>query len=573
MVWSDIAQIVFYLLVIIILVKPLGRYMASVYQGKESKLANKIFGPIEKLIYRCSGIDSNQEMDWKQYLYAMLIFNFIGFIVAYAIQRLQFYLPLNSGDFQAVTPDLAFNTAASMVTNTGWQAYAGETTMSYFTQTLVITLQGMLSAATGMAILIAMIRGLTQHGATNLGNYWRDLVRSLLYILLPLSVIFAIFLTSQGVIQNYKPYQTVSNLESSTVEHVAIIPMGPVATLVAAKQLSSAGAGFFNVNSSHPFENPNSVSNFAEMLAIILIPAALCYTFGMMINDRRQGWMVLVAMIVIFIPSACLVIDAERKINPEIISYNITANGNMEGKETRFGAFNSGLWATATTATGNGSTNCMHDSLMPMSGLITLILMHIGEIIFGGLGSGLYGMLMLVIITVFISGLMVGRTPEYLGKKIEPFDMKMVMLIVLIMPLTGLLLVAWASVVKMGTSSLGNLGAHGFTEILYAFSSMRSNNGSAFAGLNVNTLFYNTSGALLMLINRYWIAIATLAVAGNLAAKKLIPESSGTLATHNMLFMLLLISFIVILGVLSFLPTLALGPIAEYISMSRIYDN
>jgi len=570
MTQTDIVQLALYLVIVIILVKPLGRYMDRVYKGHLSKLVS-FLRPVERLIYRCCGIDPAQEMDWQSYLYAMLMFNMLGILAIYLLQRLQYYLPFNPQSFAGVTPDLAFNTAASMVSNSGWQAYAGENTLSYFTQTLGITAQSFLSAATGMAILIAFIRGLARRETRNLGNYWQDLVRSILYILLPLSIIFAVVLTSQGVIQNYNSYQKIQTLENTTDQQVSEIPMGPVASLVAIRQLGSEGAGFFSVNAAHPFENPNTLTNYLEMLAIILIPAALCYTFGLMINDRRQGWMVLITMILIFVPSACMVINAEQKGNPALTTLNLYSTANMEGKEQRFGAYNSALWTTVTTGTGNGSTNAMNDSFMPMSGLVTIILMHLGGVVFGGVGSGLYGMLMLVIITVFMAGLMVGRTPEYLGNKIEPFEMKMVVLIVLIMPLTGLLLVAVASVTRLGTSGIGNPGAHGFTEILYAFTSMRNNNGSAFAGLNVNTEFYNVSGALLMMLNRYWLAIATLAAAGSLASKKLIPVSSGTLATHNFLFVMLLLSFIIILSVLSFLPTLALGPIAEYITMKEMY--
>jgi len=556
------------------MVKPLGLYMAEVYKGKTNWLVS-LLRPIEKLVYRYCSVDPEQEMDWRKYLYSMLIFNMFCVLLTYLIQRLQSYLPLNLQGFSNVSSDLAFNTAASMVTNTGWQAYAGENSLSYFTQTVAITTQGFLSAATGMAILMAFIRSLIRQEATNLGNYWQDLVRGLLYILLPLAIVFAAFLCTQGVVQNYKPYQDLPNLELSnnSNQHLNKIPMGPVASLVAIKQLGTYGVGFFASNGSHPFENPTALSNLLEMLAIILIPAALCYTFGVMINDRRQGWMILITMTVIFIVSAILVINAEQKTNAALVTMHISSVGNMEGKETRLGIFNSALWATATTATGNGSTNSMLDSFMPMSGFVTLILMHLGEIVFGGVGTGLYGMLMMVIITVFITGLIVGRTPEYLGKKIDPFEMKMVALIVLIMPLSSLLLVAVASVTDFGTSSLGNPGAHGFTEILYAFTSMRNNNGSSFAGLNANTIFYNVSGAILMLVNRYWLSIATLATAGALANKKLIPRSSGTLATHNLMFMLLLLSFTIIIGLLSFLPTLALGPIAEYITIKGMYGS
>jgi K+-transporting ATPase ATPase A chain len=600
-----IFQIGLYLLILLILVKPLGWYMARVYEGKPCGL-NQIGGPCERFIYRVSGIKPEQEMDWKNYLFAMLFFNLLGLLAVYALQRLQFYLPLNPQRFSAVTPQLAFNTATSFASNTNWQSYSGETTMSYFTQMMALTVQNFLSAATGMSLLMALIRGIAKYETTNLGNFWVDTIRGTLYILLPLSFVFAIILTSQGVIQNFKPYQKVNLVQAISYPQPLIdslgqpikdaagnpkteiksvfeqvIPMGPVASQIAIKQLGTNGGGFFNTNSAHPFENPTPLTNFLEMLAILLIPAALCYTYGTMINDKRQGWAILIAMFIIFIPFISVAVMAEQKGNPAFThmgidqtpQYNRYPGGNMEGKETRFGIVNSALWAAATTAASNGSVNAMHDSFTPLGGLVPLWMMHLGEVIFGGVGSGLYGMIMLVIITVFVAGLMVGRTPEYLGKKIEPYEMKMAAVAVLVMPLIVLLFTAIGSVTEMGVSSIANPGAHGFSEILYAFTSMGNNNGSAFAGLSANTPFYNIVGGIAMLISRYWIAIPVLAIAGSLARKKVIPNSSGTLATHTPLFIILLVSVTMILGALSFLPALALGPIAEQLMLWGQYGH
>ena len=491
---NSITQIILYLLTVLICVKPIGWYMARVYEGKSCGL-NKILGPVERFIYRCCSIQPSQQMNWKTYLAAMLWFNLFGLLFVYAIQRLQFYLPINPQIFSAVAPDLSFNTAASFVTNTNWQAYGGETTMSYLTQMLALTVQNFLSAATGMALLVALMRGIARYETSDLGNFWADTVRSVLYILMPLSIIFAIVLTSQGVIQNFKPNQTVSLLQplsyqqpkndasgqplkdakgNAIMETVNVaeqqIPMGPVASQIAIKQLGTNGGGFFNVNSAHPFENPTPLTNFLEMLAILLLPAALCYTYGVMVNDKRQGWAILAAMFIMLIPSAIICAYVEQQGNPaftqmgieQMPHHDVYPGGNMEGKETRFGIVNSTLWATATTATSNGSVNSMHDSFTPVGGLIPLWMMHLGEVVFGGIGSGLYGMLMLVIITVFVAGLMVGRSPEYLGKKIEPYEMKMATVAVLLMPLVVLLLTSAAVVTQMGVSSIANPGAHGF---------------------------------------------------------------------------------------------------------------
>ncbi len=526
----------------------------------------------------------------------MLVFNLFGLLAVYILQRVQAYLPFNPQNLSAPSSHLAFNTAASFASNTDWQSYGGETTMSYLTQMLALTTQNFLSAATGMSLLIALSRGIARHESSNLGNFWIDTIRGIVYILLPLSFIFSLILVSQGVIQNLKPNEKINLTQSVSYQQPLldksgqpiigsdnnpktetktvteqVIPMGPVASQIAIKQLGTNGGGFFNVNSAHPFENPTPLTNFLEMLAILLIPAALCYTFGIIVKDKRQGWGILAAMYLLFIPFIAVAVLSEQAGNPALtaMGVNPTANshdypgGNMEGKETRFGIINSALWAVATTAASNGSVNSMHDSYTPLGGLAPLWMMHLGEVVFGGVGSGLYGMLMLVILTVFIAGLMVGRTPEYLGKKIEPYEMKMASIAVLIMPVIVLLSTAVASVTTAGISSIANPGMHGFSEILYAFTSMGNNNGSAFAGLNANTPFYNLVGGFMMLISRYWIAIPAIAIAGSLARKKIIPQTSGTLATHTPLFIFLLVSVTILIGALSFLPALALGPIVE----------
>jgi K+-transporting ATPase ATPase A chain len=579
--------------------------MAAVYSGKSCGL-DMVLGWLERIAYRTGGINSTQEMSWKTYLSAMLIFNFFGLLAVYGCQRLQFYLPLNPQGFPAVPPDLALNTASSFAANTNWQAYGGETTMSYFSQMAALTVQNFLSAATGMSLLVAMIRGIARHETTKLGNFWVDTVRGILYILLPLAFVLAMLLVSQGVIQNFKPYQTVSFMQPvSYQEQITdasgnpvkdaqghpkaqmkiaasqLLPMGPVASQIAIKQLGTNGGGFFNVNSAHPFENPTPLSNFLEMISILLIPAALCYTYGIMVNDRRQGWAIFIAMAILFVPLVFVTVAQEQQGNPAFTYMGIDQRpdhalypgGNMEGKESRFGITNSSIWAAATTATSNGSINSMHDSYTPLGGLIPLWLMHLGEVAFGGVGSGLYGMLMLVIITVFVAGLMVGRTPEYLGKKIEPFEMKMASIGVLLMPLAVLFFTGIAVVTAVGTGAIENPGAHGFTEMLYAFTSMVNNNGSAFAGLNANNRFYNLAGGMAILMGRYWIAIPALAIAGSLARKKGAPVGLGTLATHTPLFIFLLISVVIVLGALTFFPALSLGPIVEHLMLWGKYGR
>lgn len=572
---NGMLQIACYFLLLTLLVKPLGWYIARVYQKKSAH-------PFENIIYRIFRIDAKSGMDWKKYLISMLIFNFFSFVAVYFLQRLQNYLPLNPQAFPAIDPELAFNTASSFSTNTDWQAYSGETTMSYFTQMFAFTVQNFISAASGMSLLVAIVRGFSSDQDSNLGNFWMDTVRGVLYILLPLSLVFAIFLTSQGVIQNYKPYQITQLVEPFTYQQpddgktitqfAQIMPMGPAASQVAIKQLGSNGGGFFNANSAHPFENPTALSNFFELLAILLLPAALCYTFGLMVKDTRQGWAVFFAMMLMLIPFVFFGIAVEQQGNPALTQFGV-AGANMEGKETRFGIVNSVLWTSAATAISNGSVNSMLDSYTPLGGIVPLWLMHLGEVVFGGVGSGLYGMLLLIIITVFVAGLMVGRTPEYLGKKIEPYEMKMAVFAVLLMPLIVLLLTAVAVIIPAGVNAVGNSGVHGFSEILYAFTSMGNNNGSAFMGLNANSSLYNLTGGFEMLILRDWIAIPALAIAGSLAKKKIIPGTLGTLPTHTLNFVILLIAVTMVLGALTFFPALALGPIVEHFMLWGQYGR
>ncbi|HMV98219.1 MAG TPA: potassium-transporting ATPase subunit KdpA, partial [Anaerolineales bacterium] len=528
---NNLLQLMFFMGTLLLLVKPLGSYMARVYQNERIFL-DRVLGPVERLIYRASGIRPTEDMDWKSYAAALLVFNMLGLLVVYAQQRLQLALPFNPQGFSAVTPDSAWNTAVSFASNTNWQSYGGETTMSHFTQMLSLTVQNFVSAATGMAVLVALIRGIARHSGKGIGNFWVDLTRSTLYILLPLSFILAMLLVSQGVVQTFNGYRTVSPLQSAE----QVIAVGPAASQIAIKQLGTNGGGFFNANSAHPFENPTPFSNFLEMLSILLIPAALCYTFGQMVGDLRQGWALLTVMTIIFLVLVGITIWSELGGNPALPSLGIdqiqsasNPGGNMEGKEVRFGIVNSALWATATTAASNGSVNAMHDSFMPLGGLVPMWLMQLGEIIYGGVGSGLYGMLAFVIVAVFISGLMVGRTPEYLGKKIEAYEMKMASLIILI-PVTVVLTgTALAVSIPDGRAAIYNPTAHGFSEVLYAFSSAGNNNGSAFAGLSANSPFYNLSLGIAMLISRYWLAVPVLAIAGSLVRKKKIPASAGTL--------------------------------------------
>ncbi|MEI7765977.1 MAG: potassium-transporting ATPase subunit KdpA [Phycisphaerae bacterium] len=591
-------QISLYVAVLVLLTKPLGAFMARVYEGKPCGL-DKVFGPVERLIYRLCGVKPTDAMNWKTYAVAVLLFNLLGLLAVYALQRLQGSLPLNPAGLGAVAADLALNTAASFATNTNWQSYSGEATLSYLTQMFGLTVQNFVSAATGMAVLVALIRGLRNRQLADLGNFWVDLTRGTLYILVPISFILAVTLVSQGVVQNLSAYQTVPLLQATSytqpkldadgktlkdaagqdlIETVAVttqtLPMGPAAAQVAIKQLGTNGGGFFGVNSAHPYENPTPLSNFLEMLAILIIPAGLCYTFGKMVGDTRQGWAVFAVMLIILVPLIVLCTWAEQAGNPSLNLPGVTqaamegaSGGNMEGKEIRFGIVNSSLWASVTTAASNGSVNAMHDSFTPLGGLVPLWMMQLGEVVFGGVGSGLYGMLIFVIIAVFIAGLMVGRTPEYLGKKIEAYEMKMAALIILIPPALVLIGTALAVTTDSATAAITNPGAHGFTQILYWASSTGNNNGSAFAGLGTNNLFYNIAGALLMLFARYWLIVPTLAIAGSLANKKVVPTSSGTLPTHNALFVGLVVGTVLLVGALTFLPALALGPIVEHLQL------
>jgi len=577
---NGLLQIALYFIVLIAAAIPLGNYMAKVYSG-EPVFLSRLAGPLERLIYRCCRIDAQQEMSWKTYAGGLLIFNLAGFLFVYLLQRFQGFLPLNPQGFPAVPPDLAFNTAISFVTNTNWQSYSGETTMSYFTQMAGLAVQNFTSAASGMAVLMAFIRGLKKTISHTIGNVWVDLTRSTVYILLPLSLVMALFLVSQGAVQTLNSPAKVQLLEQTKEGEghdvtEQYIPLGPAASQVAIKQLGTNGGGFFNANSAHPLENPTPLTNFMEMLAILLIPAALCITFGRMLGDRKQGWALLAAMMMILTPLLGICFYSEQGGNNSFQQMNIDqaggalqSGGNMEGKEVRFGIVNSVLWAVLTTAASNGSVNAMHDSFTPLGGLVPLCLIQLGEIIFGGVGSGLYGMLMFVILTVFIAGLMVGRTPEYLGKKIEAFEVKMASLVILIPAVIVLIGTAVAVVTKAGQTGIFNAGPHGFSEILYAFSSAANNNGSAFAGLNANSLFYNITLGLAMLIGRFWLMIPVLAAAGSLARKKSVPLSAGTLPTHTALFVLFLAAVLILVGALTFIPALALGPIAEYVAWIR----
>lgn len=576
MTTNGLFQITLYFVVLLLLAKPLGVYMAAVYENRPLFL-KRLLGPLEAGFYRFSGVNPEQEMSWKSYAAALLWFNLFGGLAIFALQMLQAYLPLNPQQMTNVTVDSAFNTAVSFATNTNWQGYSGETTMSYLTQMLGLSVQNFVSAASGMAVLVAMIRGFQRAHADGIGNFWADLTRGTLYILLPLSFLIAVVLVGQGVVQTFKPYQTVPLVEqvsSATETATQTLAVGPAASQIAIKQLGTNGGGFFNVNSAHPFENPTPLTNFLEMLLLILIPAALCHTFGTMVGDPRQGWAILSAMTLVLVSLLFVTVGYEQGGNPALTALGVEqsasagqSGGNMEGKETRFGIVNSVIWATATTAASNGSVNSMHDSYTPLGGMIPMWLMQLGEVIFGGVGSGLYGMLIFALIAVFVAGLMIGRTPEYLGKKIEAFEIKMAAIVILIPALFILGGTSLAIMVDVGKSAVANPGAHGFSEILYAFSSAAGNNGSAFAGLSANSPFYNTALGITMLFGRYGIIIPVLAIAGSLAAKKTVPTTVGTLPTHTPLFVMLLIGTVVLVGALTFVPALALGPVVEHLVM------
>ncbi len=600
MISNLLVQCGIYFVVLLLLAWPLGIFMARIYQGERTFL-HPVLGWLERLVYRVAGVDPAQEMHWTRYALAALLFNLVGLLAAYALQRFQALLPLNPAGMAAVSPDSSWNTAVSFATNTNWQGYGGESTMSYLTQMLALAVQNFVSAATGMAVLVALARGFVRRSAQTIGNFWTDLTRSTVYVLLPMSLVLAVVLVSQGVVQTFGPYAKAQTVEKVQYEEPKttpdgkpvvdsqgkpvtekkttdeqILPLGPAASQIAIKQLGTNGGGFFNANSAHPYENPTPLSNFLEMISILLIAAALCVSFGVMVGDRRQGWALLAAMSVMLVALLAVAVVSEQSGNPILAKAGadtqataLSSGGNMEGKETRFGIANSAIWATVTTAASNGSVNSMHDSFTPLGGMVPIWLMQLGEVVFGGVGSGLYGMLMFALIAVFIAGLMIGRTPEYLGKKLEAFEMKMASVAILLPPLVVLVGTAIAVLVEPGKAGVANPGAHGFSEILYAFSSAGNNNGSAFAGLSANTPFYNTALGFAMLISRYWLLVPVLAIAGSLAAKKTVPASAGTLPTHTPLFVVLLISTVLLVGALTFVPALALGPVIEHLQMIR----
>lgn len=567
-----------YLIILIMLAIPLGAYIARVMKG-EYVFLGKLGVPCEKFIYKVLGIDSKEDMSWKKYALSVGIFNLLGFILLFFIHMMQGVLPLNPQGLEGTSWHLAFNSTASFITNTNWQAYSGESSLSYFTQMLGLTVQNFMSAATGIAVLFAVIRGFIQAKKEGLGNFWVDLIRSVLYVLIPLSIIVSLVNVSQGVVQNFKPYDMVQlvepiTLEDGTVVTEQIIPMGPAASQIAIKQLGTNGGGFFGTNSAHPLENPTGLSNLVQVISILLIPAALCFTFGRNVKDKRQGRAIFIAMMIMLVMALMSISISEQKATPQLsqnglvdLSMNEQAGGNMEGKEARLGIVGSSIWTAYTTAASNGSVNSMLDSYTPLGGMVAMLQIQLGEVIFGGAGCGLYGMLAFIILTVFMAGLMVGRTPEYLGKKIEPFEMKMAVITCLATPVVILVGSSLAAMVPSVVDSLNNDGAHGFSELLYAYSSAGGNNGSAFAGFNGNTPFLNTSLGIVMLVARFVPMIAMLALAGSLSRKKHIAATSGTLSTCNSLFIGLLVFVVLLVGALSFFPALALGPIAEYFQM------
>ncbi len=591
-----LALIAAFLAVVLLCVKPLGLYMACVFEGRPI-LPLRLGAPLEARIYRLCGIHPDTEMDWREYAIAFVLFNVIGALAVYLLQRLQLWLPLNPQQFANVAADSSFNTAISFITNTNWQGYSGESTMSYLTQMAGLAVQNFLSAASGIVIAIALIRGFARHSARTIGNCWVDLTRCTLYILLPLALVLALALAGQGVVQNFSAYKTVTTLETvayqqpkvdaagnpvkdaagnpvleSLTTRAQTLPMGPMASQEAIKELGTNGGGFLNANSAHPFENPTPLSNLLEMLAIVAIPAALTYTFGRMVGDTRQGWAVLAAMVILFSAMVSIAVYNEQRGNPlftrlgmDQAASALQPGGNMEGKEARFGIAASALFATVTTSTSCGAVNSQHDSYTPLGGFVPLFNMQLGEVVFGGVGTGLYSMLIFAIIGVFIAGLMIGRTPEYLGKKIEAYEMKMSAIAILVMPFIVLLGTALAVSVPAGQSAVGNPGAHGFAEILYAFTSASNNNGSAFAGISPNTPFYNTALGLTMWLGRFWPIVAVLAIAGSLAAKKRVPVTAGTMLTYGPTFVILLIGTVLLVGALTFVPALALGPIVEHL--------
>ncbi len=579
--------------------KPLGSYIADVMEGR-SNFALRAGSRIEGLFYRLCGIDSGEEMSWKQYAIALLLFNVLGAVIVYGLQRLQLFLPLNPQKFPAVSPDSSFNTAVSFITNTNWQGYSGESTMGYLVQMAGLAVQNFMSAASGIVVAIALVRGFVRHTVSTIGNFWVDITRSTLYVLLPLSAVLALVLVSQGVIQNFDAYKDATTVEKiiyqnpktdadgnplkdaagnavteTATTQTQTLPMGPIASQESIKELGTNGGGFYNANSAHPYENPTPLTNLLEMLAIFIIPFALTYTFGRMVGDTRQGWVVLAAMLILFVPLVITAFHSEQQGNPLVAQQGIDQipsavqpGGNMEGKETRFGIAASALFTAITTATSCGAVNTMHDSMTPLGGFVPLFLIELGEVAPGGVGTGLYSILMFAILGVFIAGLMIGRTPEYLGKKIEALEMKLASVFILTTPFVVLIGTAVAVVTVAGKAGVANPGPHGFSEILYAFSSAANNNGSAFAGLSANTVFYNVATGLAMFIARFWPIVAALAIAGSLASKKRVPVTEGTMPTHGPLFVVLLIGSILLIGVLTYVPALALGPVVEHFMLA-----
>jgi K+-transporting ATPase ATPase A chain len=596
MTGASVRLIAIFLLVVVALTRPAGLYLANVARGKPI-WALRFGAPVEAFMYRLAAIDPATEMGWKKYAAAMLLFNSLGAVFLYLLQRLQQWLPLNPQHFANVSADSSFNTAISFITNTNWQGYSGESTMSYLTQMAGLAVQNFLSAATGIVVAIALIRGFARHGAATIGNFWVDLTRVTLYVLLPVSTLLALALVSQGVVQNFEAYQDVRTIESLTYQQpkadtqgnalkdasgnpieetlttrIQTLPMGPMASQESIKELGTNGGGFLNANSAHPYENPTAFTNFLELLAMVLIPTALTYTFGRLVDDNRQGWAVFAAMLILFVPLVTVAVYNEQGGNPRVAMLGVDqsantfqAGGNMEGKEARFGIGASALFATVTTGTSCGAVNSTHDSFTPLGGLVPLFQMQLGEVVFGGVGTGLYSMLIFAIIGVFIAGLMIGRTPEYLGKKIDAFEMKMSSIAILVMPFITLVGTAVAVSAAAGKTAVANPGAHGFSEILYAFTSAANNNGSAFGGISANTLFYNIALGLVMWIGRYWPIVAVLAIAGSLAAKKRVPVTAGTMPTHGPTFIILLIGTVLLVGALTFVPALALGPVVEHL--------
>ena len=595
---ASLALIAVYLAVALLCVKPVGVYISHVMEGRPI-WPLRIGAPAERLIYRVCGVDPAAEMGWKKYAIALVLFNGLGALAAYLLQRVQLWLPLNPQQFANVSADSAFNTAVSFVTNTNWQGYSGESTMSYLTQMAGLAVQNFLSAATGIVVAVALIRGLARHSVKTIGNFFVDVTRATLYILVPLSTLLALFLVSQGVVQNFSAYKEATTLDTVAYQQPKVdaagnplkdaagnpllenlttrtqtLPMGPMASQEAIKELGTNGGGFVNANSAHPYENPTALSNFLEMLAIILIPASLTYTFGRMVGDTRQGWAVLATMTLLFVALLATAVHSEQQGNPLVAKLGVDQaasvlqpGGNMEGKEARFGIAASALFATITTGTSCGAVNSMHDSFTPLGGFVPLFNMQLGEVVFGGVGTGLYSMLIFALIGVFIAGLMIGRTPEYLGKKIEAFEIKMSSIAILVMPFIVLVGTAVAVSLTAGQAAVANPAAHGFSEILYAFTSASNNNGSAFAGLSANTPFYNTALGLVMWVGRYWPIIAVLAIAGSLAGKKRVPVTAGTMLTHGPTFVILLIGTVLLVGALTFVPALALGPIVEHLTL------